>query len=777
MLRVRMPPMQMPGTILQTGAMAPAPARSDGFAEKLARWSVYAFFGLLPFFFIPVPWVSIPEAKVLLATIVVIFGFVAWIVSSIQNARLLLPKNVLLVAAAAIPIIYVLSALASGASSESFVGDATAKDTVISVALWYIALLLSASTLGEETKRSLFALRLLIIGSAVVIIVQLIHLFVPSFTFGGALPVPASSLIGSWHDLGIFIGLLAFLSFALNHAKVFAGAWRYAAVLLAIVGSLFLVIINYGDVWLGVLGLVLLWALFLYRSRAPEWNFFSDRPFLLCIAAAVIALGFYFGGSFVQSYLPSALQVAQFEVRPSWQGTLVIGREVFSEPRQVFFGSGPNTFTREWSLYKPLSVNTTEFWNVDFYYGVGFIPTSLVTTGILGLIAWALVCIALLYLLWQSVRDASRATLVRRAILAGALYLTAFHILYVPGPAISLLTFLMLGLLIAERVAAFGERWVLPLEWTSWRGLAIGIPVIVLAAVITFGAAQSMRAFASDLLVNRAVVEYNISQDLAVATRNVLLALAVHSNNDRAHRASVELGMLQLSELIARNDADAAAELQATLTQTIEHGLRAVSIEDRNYLNWLTLARLYGELAGVGIEGAAENARRAYAEARKNNPTNPLSYIGEAQLDIVLGNDTDAREKLQGAVNVKPNLASAHFLLSQLEARAGDLTKAAEHASVVVQLADQDPLGWYNLGTILYAGENLPASALALERAVGLENNYANALYLLGITYYRLERNEDALRVLRAVEALNPANEELAETIRRIENGLPLGAE
>ncbi|KKW05574.1 MAG: hypothetical protein UY39_C0056G0002 [Candidatus Kaiserbacteria bacterium GW2011_GWC2_49_12] len=47
-------------------------------------------------------------------------------------------------------------------------------------------------------------------------------------------------------------------------------------------------------------------------------------------------------------------------------------------------------------MYKPLGVNFTEFWNVDFYSGVGFIPTSFVTVGLLGVVAWGAVILALL---------------------------------------------------------------------------------------------------------------------------------------------------------------------------------------------------------------------------------------------------------------------------------------------------------------------------------------------------------------------------------------------
>src|SRR3989338_8177488 len=56
--------------------------------------------------------------------------------------------------------------------------------------------------------------------------------------------------------------------------------------------------------------------------------------------------------------------------------------------KKLIVGSGPNQFVGEWLMSKPSAVNQTIFWNTDFNYGVGLIPTFIVTTGLLGIIAW-----------------------------------------------------------------------------------------------------------------------------------------------------------------------------------------------------------------------------------------------------------------------------------------------------------------------------------------------------------------------------------------------------
>jgi tetratricopeptide (TPR) repeat protein len=110
-------------------------------------------------------------------------------------------------------------------------------------------------------------------------------------------------------------------------------------------------------------------------------------------------------------------------------------------------------------------------------------------------------------------------------------------------------------------------------------------------------------------------------------------------------------------------------QLETTLSQTIEHGLKAVSIDGADYQNWLTLAQLYQELAGVGIQGAYEQAQQAYTKAREENPTNPLPLFRLGQLETLRGNTSNAIDYFSEAVKVKRDFAPAYFLQSQLLAQ------------------------------------------------------------------------------------------------------------
>ena len=183
--------------------------QNSGISENIARWSVILLCALLPFFFIPVAWASIAGAKMLLAIILTVTATLAWAIGSFNSGTLRVPKSLLLMAGALIPIAYLISALATGASRVSLIGSVE-QDTVVAVVIWYALLLVSANVLAVEAQRTTTALRAFLAGGAVLMLMQFLHILFPAITFGGVLVGSAVSAIGNWHDLGIFSALTLF---------------------------------------------------------------------------------------------------------------------------------------------------------------------------------------------------------------------------------------------------------------------------------------------------------------------------------------------------------------------------------------------------------------------------------------------------------------------------------------------------------------------------------------------------------------------------------------
>ncbi len=737
---------------------------------------------LTPLFVIPQSWADINGAKYLLLAVFLSVAVVAWLIGRLSEGAISLPRNVLLFAAALLPLSYLISALASSAPAQSWVSGAGSQDTVAAVAILFALLALCAIVFATDKNQytGVFPIRALFASGAVVVLLQVARLFVPAwFTLGGVLAGNASSVVGTWHDLGIFVGLSILLASILwSSPSVARGYWRVSIIALGICSFMLLIVIGMQDVWFILSGALFLFALYqwgsaLFHERRSIIDAFWRGAVSLLIAVLAVSSGF--GNVFLYNHLPTQLQVSQTEVRPSWQGTFAVGQRVFNS-NGLIFGSGPNTFARAWQQFKPSGVNQTQFWSSDFSSGVGLVPTSFITVGALAIVAWLALAIALLWRVWQFVRKErlSPARSLAAASLVGSLFLLIFHVLYTPGLTLSMLLFFMLGISVALHVAEAGSAPLrISLKGSPFRSIA-GIAFALMCATLILGACvYSARAILSDMLVGKSASDYAQTGNIAHSLALVRSALVAYPDNDAAHRAAIELGLLELQQLMAAGNSASAETLQTTLSQTIQEGLKAVSINSGDYQNWLSLAQLYQSLGGAGVQGAYDNALSAYEKAAGENPTNPLPLVGAAQVAFAQKDATSSLQYLDAAIALKNNLAVAYFLRSQVEAQQNDFTHAVQDAQVAVSLAQQDPLGWYNLGVIFYASGSYDNAAQALRQAVALNTTYANALFVLALADDKLGDGVGAMSAMQEVAKLNPSDATVAQVLANLEAGKP----
>ena len=236
----------------------------------------------------------------------------------------------------------------------------------------------------------------------------------------------------------------------------------------------------------------------------------------------------------------------------------------------------------------------------------------------------------------------------------------------------------------------------------------------------------------------------------------------------------MQLGLVQLQQLIAKGDPEdeaVRAQLQTTLQETIQHGLDAVAINGDDYQNWLEVAGLYQQLAGVKVAGAYENARAAYERARQENPSSPVPLFQLAQLEIIENHPDLALQNLAAAVQLKQDFAAAYYVASQIYASQNNLKDALSTAALAAQYASNDPLAWFNAGSIAYAAKDFQNAAAALERALTLEPNYANAAYVLGLTYAELGRTADSIKIFEALNTIDPNQPVVQQALANLRAG------
>lgn len=740
--------------------------------------------GLLPIFFIPILWITTVQAKTSLIAVLLVIATLAWVIARLKEGSLKIPSSLILGAGVLMPLVYALSVAVSGLGHVSLVGTGIEQDTLAFTCILYAGLVLSALIFSRSPRASIRAVRGLFLGGALLLLLEIIHFSIPTLTLGGVLLGQTGNAFGNWNEFAILLGLFVVLGIALRRTEAAQGMWGYLFDAVSLVSALFLIIANFFDVWtaLGVAGLVaLLVQHFASRTQAGSAGALGTKK--VWVAIVILALFSMLFGTFVTNVLPARIRIANVEARPSLQGTIAIGQQALTQPSSLFFGVGPNTFSHEWGLYKPTSINQSDYWNTNFTSGVGTIPTSFVTTGIFGIIAWVLFAITLISLAVRAVMRQGQGTgnLYASSLGIGSAFLLSFYLFYVPGPALSTVAVLATGLLIAfSAQAGFIGTQSISLRANGWKGIAATIGLLLFAVVTITACVGISRVLVAEMILNRGVVVYNNTQDANAASGFVSKSLLVFPSNARAHRVGVQLGLAQLQALIAKadpKDESARTELQTVLQKTIQHGLDAVAINGTDYQNWLELAGLYQQLAGVKVEGAYDKARSAYDSARKENPLSPLPLLQLAQLELLQENTDVALQALAAAVQLKPDLAAAYYMASQIYASKKDFKNAIPAATQAAQYGRTDPLGWYNLGAIAYAGADYTTAAAAEEQALALNPQYANAMYTLGLAYYELKRPEDALKVFEALDQLSPDQKVVKDILANLKAGkAPLSA-
>jgi len=736
-------------------------------------------FALLPIFFVPVLWITTVQAKAVLIAVLLFVAAFSWIVARFWEGSIRIPSSLVLTAGLLIPLAYALSSAFSGVAQLSLVGSGIEQDTLAFACILYAVLALSAIIFSRAAHGHVKVLRGLSIGGLLLVCLELVHFIFPSVSLGGVIASQTGNAFGNWHEFAIILGFFILLCLAVRKTEAASGLWRYLFYALCAVSIGFLVIANFFDVWaaLSVAALVAL-GVELWTARRDGGAGLSWRAHGTWAGVILVAVFFMVFGTYVTNVLPSRVQVANVEVRPSWQGTIGIGASALTQPTSLFFGAGPNTFSREWGLYKPANINQTAFWDTNFNAGVGSIPTSFVTTGILGVIAWVVFALSLLFLIVRVLlrrREGGQETLYAAGWALASGYLFVFYILYVPGPALSTLVFMTAGLLVAYSVhTRLAPLLYVPLRGSGWQSIAQSAGLAVFGIVVVVSLAGVSRALTAEILINRSIVTYNDTQDAQAAAAFIKDALRINPSNARAHRSAVQLGLVQLQQLTAKGDPkDEAArtQLQATLQETIQHGLDAVTINGNDYQNWLQLAGLYQQLAGVKVAGAYENARLAYERARKENPSSPVPLYQLAQLELLEGKSDLALQDLAAAVQLKSDFAAAYYSASQIYASNNDLKNALSAAVLATQYAPNDSLAWYNAGAIAYVSKDYTNAIAGLEQALVLEPNYANAAYVLGLAYYGAGRTADSLKEFEALNTLQPNQPAVQAAIANLRAG------
>ncbi len=727
---------------------------------------------------IVVPSAATPFAttKVFLLSAGTLVTLALYILARLTRGNVIFPSSVL-IGALWLPVAaYALSTAFSGAPfASSLWGTALEPDT--------LGFMLAATALGTlaalmlrrpEQYRSSLRVGAYLFGAIALIetVVVAVGQFLPNIIS------PAFSVIGSFSDLAAFLGLgvvavLITLRFLEPSLRV-----RRALLMSGVLALFLLALANSALVWT-LLALVSL-GLFVEAvmrhnatasdadldeavvvAEAPLEESEGNRSLALPLAVLAISLFFLIGGT-LGSALGNSLHVNMLSVRPSWQSTLSVAEKTYAV--SPVFGSGPGTFGAEWLKYRNASLNSTVFWNVDFSSGIGFIPTSFVTTGIVGVLAWLgflglLIVLGLRMLLVRAPQDAY-TRYVAIVSFVGALYLFAVAVFDLPNAVMLALAFIFAGLFISTtRFAKDGRQWGILFSRSPRVGFVIvfSLTIVLLSSVVAAYALVEHYIAATELAQATASLSAGNLDAAAQSAQNAL----TFAPTAAAYQLQADIAKAQLSVIAASTTMEKSAAQQAyqtALSSGINAALTATNLAPADYRNWIALGTLYAQAVPLGVSSAYESAKAAYQKAQALNPTNPqIPYI-LAQLDIANKDTKSAEADLKTAITLKQDYTAAIFLLSQLEVQDGNVKDALTSALAAAYFAPNDPNILFQIGVLYAAQDDFPNAASALSAAVAANPQFANARYLLSAVYAKQGDMANALTQMQAIAGMSSGN-------------------
>ncbi len=435
-------------------------------------------------------------------------------------------------------------------------------------------------------------------------------------------------------------------------------------------------------------------------------------------------------------------QIAQLSFSSSWKiATATLGDH-------AWWGVGPSVYSAAYNLYKPLSINATNYWNTVFNQAGSEYLTWLTITGVVGFVVLLLVVYRLLRMSFTSLKEAHKLRDSKELNKENAL---VGYLLY--PVVLSVIAILVAYIFTSSTVTTTGVLFILLAIWLliekHWRGdiaedvvldikavrksfmknpkeflsnpkgfsympIVVGIPVLLIGIIVLLFTIQDFR---SNLAYAASIKAINTKESGGTIYDLQQKAIRLNPRRD-AYRIGYANTNISLAEAIAAQNKDniddkTRSNISALINQSIrEVGVATEIINPASATNWQARGNLYRRLIG-SYNNAQNLALDSYSVAGRLAPTNPLISINIGDLFYYLASNVDqvnateikdakdpkaTKQKLvqnylaqaqvayRTAVNLKPDLINAHYGLANVYMLADSKELAVNELKTILNL-------------------------------------------------------------------------------------------
>lgn len=372
-------------------------------------------------------------------------------------------------------------------------------------------------------------------------------------------------------------------------------------------------------------------------------------------------------------------------------------------------GTGIATYTIDFTMYRPLSFNSTPFWNLRFNKPSNEFFRTLSEQGLLGL--GALILLILSFVKFVAKSKDSKTDFTSVGLSSAIFGLMSAFVFYSANTALSVLTIILLALFVTVQknlkndavedltlsISAVSEKLSLNFSGSKKEFLTYFFAGIVLLITVPT-LFVTAKGYAAEIYRKQALT--------AAANGNIGLAYNLYNNvilnnpfYDTYRRDSANID-IALTALIAQKGEEITEQDKADMQQLVNQAAQEVRltterINPLSVTNWEHRAWIFNQLTALD-ENAAQAAMDAAQRAVQLDPLNPILRVGSGNVVGVgsiyysVGDYQRAAISFSEAIQLKPDFANAYYNLSLSQAQLKNWEASATNMEIVLRLIPQD---------------------------------------------------------------------------------------
>lgn len=761
--------------------------------DRAIHWLLYAAVFLLPLLVTPWTFEYRELSKQALLYILVSAAAIVWFLKVLAVKKWRFITTPLDLPILALATVYLLASIFSVDRPNSFLGSygifSGSFFGLAFLVLFYYLVVNTFSTIDQLKK--LFSFFYASVFLAILYtLLQFAGWFILPFAWARA---ETFNSIGTLLPVTVLAALTVILSLSFRVKSFFSFpggiVWR---VLLAVMGFVILLTVNFFFAWTALLVGLLFYLVFSVATENVSNKQFIAPLILVIAVASLLILGVIFRkpiGNVFKFNLPVEVRLDYTTAIPALKGA------IFDRP---ILGSGPNTFQHVFSQYRDQNFNLSSFWSARFDKAPSEAAEYLVGSGILGLLIFEIfnfgfITYAITHLMKR--RETSGWHLALTAFTGFAVLWTAHWFLFF-NTVIAFSFWLVIALfmtasslesrtLVKHHDFSFADS---PRKTVSViSGLSVGLVLVIVFMLFT------VSVYAADISYRKGLTAASKTESFDDA--EIHFEKAARLNRFRADYFLTygEYLFGKINKELGKKQPD-IRQIQTLLTSGINTARTAITLAPQNGLVWERLAALYGYARPL-LAGADRFIIDSLVQATEKDKQNPVLFteLGQAyrltarsidpgilgrgsdtdvdglsnEQEKALGsnpdnrdtngnNITDGNEVLAGLNPAGTGGLAESFLAKYLKINQENLIKAEEAFRRAIELKPDYALAYYQLALSIEQSGDIARAILELENALSKLPGNIDFKFDLGRMYFNTERVNDAARQFQDIVQVAP---------------------